>query len=104
MFTKMHSGEGGYHHEAFHDDDHVIGVLTKILDDAGRSHRNLDPAEGLQDAQLDGGARLPDRPLRRRAGRSTPKRNLCRSPQGFLRGIKSCSGALFGLLGRLGLG
>ncbi|MCU4183823.1 hypothetical protein K6U06_05580, partial [Acidiferrimicrobium sp. IK] len=29
-----------------------------ILDDASRSHRKLDPAEGLQDAQLDTGARL----------------------------------------------
>lgn len=58
IFTKRHSGTGGYHHEVFHDDDHVLRVLTKILDDASRSHRKLDPAEGLQDAQLDGGARL----------------------------------------------
>ena len=58
IFTKRHSGAGGYHHEVFHDDDHVIRVLTKILDDANRSHRKLDPAEGLQDAQLDSGARL----------------------------------------------
>jgi pilus assembly protein CpaF len=33
-------------------------VLTKILDDASRSHRKLDATEGLQDAQLDNGARL----------------------------------------------
>jgi pilus assembly protein CpaF len=58
IFTKRHSGAGGYHHEVFHDDDHVLRVLTKILDDASRSHRKLDPAEGLQDAQLDSGARL----------------------------------------------
>ncbi len=58
IFTKRHSGAGGYHHEVFHDDEHVIRVLTKILDDASRSHRKLDPAEGLQDAQLDTGARL----------------------------------------------
>src|ERR1700722_15910637 len=58
IFTKRHSGAGGYHHEVFHDDDHVVRVLTKILDDASRSHRKLDPAEGLQDAQLDNGARL----------------------------------------------
>jgi pilus assembly protein CpaF len=58
IFTKRHSGQGGYHHEVFHDDDHVGRVLTKILDDANRSHRKLDPAEGLQDAQLDNGARL----------------------------------------------
>jgi pilus assembly protein CpaF len=58
IFTKRHSGSGGYHDEVFHDDEHVIRVLTKILDDAGRSHRKLDPAEGLQDAQLDSGSRL----------------------------------------------
>lgn len=58
IFTKRHGGTGGYHNEVFHDDDHVIRVLTKILDDASRSHRKLDPAEGLQDAQLDNGARL----------------------------------------------
>jgi pilus assembly protein CpaF len=58
IFTKRHSGPGGYHHEVFHDDDHVVRVLTKILDEASRSHRKLDPAEGLQDAQLDTGARL----------------------------------------------
>jgi pilus assembly protein CpaF len=58
IFTKRHSGAGGYHHEVFHDDEHVVRVLTKILNDASRSHRKLDPAEGLQDAQLDNGARL----------------------------------------------
>jgi hypothetical protein len=29
-----------------------------MLDDASRSHRRLDPAEGLQDAQLDTGVRF----------------------------------------------
>lgn len=58
IFTKRHSGVGGYHNEVFHDDEHVTRVLTKILDDASRSHRKLDPSEGLQDAQLDNGARL----------------------------------------------
>lgn len=58
IFTKRHSGVGGYHSEVFHDDEHVGRVLTKILDDASRSHRKLDPSEGLQDAQLDNGARL----------------------------------------------
>jgi pilus assembly protein CpaF len=58
IFTKRHSGTGGYHHEVFHDDEHVLRVLTKILDDASRSHRKLDATEGLQDAQLDNGARL----------------------------------------------
>jgi pilus assembly protein CpaF len=58
IFTKRHSGASGYHSEVFHDDEHVTRVLTKILDGASRSHRKLDPAEGLQDAQLESGARL----------------------------------------------
>ena len=58
IFVKRHNGPSGYHDEVFHDDDHVARTLTKILDDAAGSHRKLDPTEGLQDAQLDSGARL----------------------------------------------
>ncbi len=58
IFVKRHSGPSGYHDEVFHDDEHVIRTLTKILDDASTAHRKLDPSEGLQDAQLDDGARL----------------------------------------------
>ncbi len=58
IFARRHHGRSGYHDEVFHDDDHVVRTLTKILDDASRSHRKLDPAEGLQDAQLDTGARI----------------------------------------------
>jgi pilus assembly protein CpaF len=58
IFVKRHLGVSGYHDEVFHDDDHVLRTLTKILDEAAGSHRKLDPAEGLQDAQLDTGARL----------------------------------------------
>lgn len=58
IFVKRHSGASGYHHETFHDDDHVIRTLTKLLDDSSTSHRKLDPTEGLQDAQLDDGSRL----------------------------------------------
>jgi pilus assembly protein CpaF len=58
IFVKRHGGVSGYHDEAFHDDEHVTRTLTKILDDASTSHRKLDPSEGLQDAQLDSGARL----------------------------------------------
>ncbi len=58
IFVKRHSGPSGYHDEVFHDDDHVIRTLTKILDDATGSHRKLDASEGLQDAQLDNGSRL----------------------------------------------
>jgi len=58
IFVKRHRGVSGYHDEVFHDDDHVRRTLTKILDDSAQSHRKLDPSEGLQDAQLDTGARL----------------------------------------------
>ncbi len=58
IFVRRHSGPSGYHDEVFHDDDHVVRILTKILDDASAAHRKLDPTEGLQDAQLDDGARL----------------------------------------------
>ncbi len=58
IFVKRHSGRGGYHDEVFHDDEHVTRTLTKILDDASSAHRKLDPSEGLQDAQLESGARL----------------------------------------------
>jgi pilus assembly protein CpaF len=60
IFVKRHSRPSGYHDEIFHDDDHVVRTLTKILDDASRNgaNRKLDPSEGLQDAQLDSGARL----------------------------------------------
>ena len=58
IFAKRHTGANGYHDEVFHDDDHVERILTKILDDASAAHRKLDAADGLQDAQLDTGARL----------------------------------------------
>ena len=58
IFVKRHRGGSGYHDEVFHDDEHVLRTVTKILDDASSAHRKLDPAEGLQDAQLDDGARL----------------------------------------------
>ena len=58
IFVKRHTGVSGYHDEAFHDDEHVGRTLTKVLDDASSAHRKLDPSEGLQDAQLDNGARL----------------------------------------------
>ena len=58
IFVKRHSGPAGYHDEVFHDDDHVVRTLTKVLDDASGAHRKFDPAAGLQDAQLNTGARL----------------------------------------------
>lgn len=58
IFVKRHSALSGYHDEVFHDDEHVVRTLTKILDDAAGSHRKLDASEGLQDAQLDNGSRL----------------------------------------------
>ncbi|WP_419945830.1 CpaF family protein [Candidatus Poriferisodalis sp.] len=58
IFVKRHRGPSGRHHEVFHDGEHVRRTLTRIIDDATTSHRKLDPTEGLQDAQLDDGARL----------------------------------------------
>jgi pilus assembly protein CpaF len=58
VFVKRHRGADGYHDDVFHDDDHVLRVLTRILDQAAGAHRKLDPTLGLQDAQLDDGARL----------------------------------------------
>jgi pilus assembly protein CpaF len=58
VFVRRHRGASGYHDEVFHDDDHVVRTLTKLLDDASTAHRKLDPADGLQDAQLDDGARV----------------------------------------------
>jgi len=58
IFVRRHRGVSGYHDEVFHDDEHVIRTLTKILDHSSRAHRKLDASEGLQDAQLDNGARL----------------------------------------------
>jgi pilus assembly protein CpaF len=58
IFVKRHSGGNRFHPEVFHDDEHVARTLTKLLDDSSSSHRKLDPVEGLQDAQLDDGARL----------------------------------------------
>jgi pilus assembly protein CpaF len=58
VFVSRHSRPSGYHDEVFHDDDHVVRTLTKLLDDASTAHRKLDPTEGLQDAQLDDGARV----------------------------------------------
>ncbi len=58
IFVKRHHGASGYHHETFHDDDHVLRTLARLLDQSSGSHRRLDPTEGLQDAQLDDGSRL----------------------------------------------
>jgi pilus assembly protein CpaF len=58
IFAKRHSGGSTFHNEVFHDDAHVVRTLTKLLDDASSASRKLDPVEGLQDAQLDDGARL----------------------------------------------
>src|SRR5918995_486680 len=34
IFVKRHVGPSGYHDEVFHDDEHVVRTLTKLLDDA----------------------------------------------------------------------
>lgn len=58
IFVKRHVGQNGYHHESFHDDEHVLRTMTRIVDRSSGAHRALDPTAGLQDAQLDDGARL----------------------------------------------
>ena len=58
IFVKRHKGVSGYHSESFHDDDHVLRTITRIVDRSSGAHRALDPTAGLQDAQLDDGARL----------------------------------------------
>jgi pilus assembly protein CpaF len=58
IFVKRHRGRDGYHDEVFHDDDHVLRTLSRIIDDAPGSSRRLDPSLGIQDAQLASGARL----------------------------------------------
>ncbi|MEZ5237496.1 MAG: ATPase, T2SS/T4P/T4SS family [Microthrixaceae bacterium] len=58
IFVRRHRGPSGLHPEVFHDDAHVARTVTKLLDDSSASHRKLDPSEGLQDAQLDNGARV----------------------------------------------
>ena len=55
IFVRRHAGASGYHDEVFHDDEHVVRTLTKILDDASGSHR-----------QARRRRRPPGRPARRR--------------------------------------
>lgn len=58
IFVKRHRGASGYHPDTFHDDAHVERTLTRILTRSASNQRVLDPAVGLQDAQLDDGSRL----------------------------------------------
>ncbi len=58
IFVKRHIGPSGYHNESFHDDEHVLRTMTRIVDRSSGAHRALDPTAGLQDAQLANGARL----------------------------------------------
>ncbi|MEX2324270.1 MAG: ATPase, T2SS/T4P/T4SS family [Nitriliruptoraceae bacterium] len=58
IFIKRHEGVSGYHDENFHDGAHLLRTLTRLLDRSTSGQRKLDPSEGLQDAQLDDGARL----------------------------------------------
>jgi pilus assembly protein CpaF len=58
VFVKRHVGPSGYHHDVFHDDDHVARTMTRLLEDHAGAHRKLDPADGLQDAQLNDGSRV----------------------------------------------
>jgi len=58
IFVKRHIGQSGYHHETFHDDDHVSRIVTRVLEDNSLAQRTLDSSLGLQDAQLLDGSRM----------------------------------------------
>ncbi len=58
IFVKRHGRPAAFHGAAFHDSDHLRRTVERILADSGLGQRALDPAEGLQDSQLTGGARL----------------------------------------------
>lgn len=58
IFVKRHRAASGYHQDTFHDDQHVERTLTRLLSRAASNQRVLDPAQGLQDAQLDDGSRI----------------------------------------------
>ena len=58
IFVKRHGRPTAFYGAAFHDAEHLRRTVERILADSGLGQRALDPAEGLQDAQLKGGARL----------------------------------------------
>ena len=66
---KRHRGPSGYHDEVFHDDEHVVRTLTKILDDA--SHR---PPQARPDRGPPGRPARRRRPPPHRARRPQPRR------------------------------
>ncbi len=46
IFVKRHRGRSGYHDEVFHDDDHVVRTLTKVLDDSSSVAPHARPDSG----------------------------------------------------------
>ena len=69
IFVKRHVGPSGYHDEVFHDDDHVVRTLTKILDDAVGVAPQARPGRGPA-----GRAARQRRPAAHRARRRRPRR------------------------------
>lgn len=49
IFVSRHRGQSGYRDDVFHDDEPVLRMLTKILDDP-RASPKCGPDPGLQDA------------------------------------------------------
>ena len=69
IFVKRHRGTSGYHDEVFHDDEHVVRTLTKILDDA-----NAGPPQARSHRGAPGRAARRRRPPPHRARRREPRR------------------------------
>ena len=72
IFVKRHQGPSGYHDEVFHDDDHVVRTLTKILDDAVRHPPQARPGRGPAGRPARHRRPPPHRPRRHRPRRPRP--------------------------------
>ncbi len=69
IFVKRHRGPSGYHDEVFHDDDHVVRTLTKILDDAVDRPPQARPHRGAAGRPARRRRPAPHRPRRHRPRR-----------------------------------
>lgn len=58
IFIRRHGRGTTFHHESFHDPEHLRRTIARILSENGLNQRKLEPADGLQDVQLAQGARL----------------------------------------------
>ena len=58
IFVRRHGRPTTFHTEVFHDSEHLRRTIARILLDNGINQRKLEPAYGVQDAQVYGGSRL----------------------------------------------